>query len=136
MILMRYETAGYFGIGFRRKYGLGAFARVSSPNAADVERRTAAVTLQGGVAFFAFQCFDSDGCIVLGFVSGDVGYHFPFFGRYFFYIVIEMRDGDASVFIYNLSQQAAEGVNGIGNSSSEVTGVEVAVGMRHDKPEG
>ena len=37
MLLVGNQTAGNFGVGFRRQYGLGTFAGISSPDAADIE---------------------------------------------------------------------------------------------------
>ena len=53
MILMRNQSAGYFGVCLGGQYGFGTFARIAAPDAAYIERRTATVALQRAVSFFA-----------------------------------------------------------------------------------
>ena len=127
VLLMGHEAARHFGVGRRGEHRLRAFARVASPDAADVERRAAAVALQRGVALLALQLVDADGGLVARFVEGDLGYHAAFGFGDLFHAVVEVGDGDAAVGIGDLGQHLAEHVDGIGHRAAEVARVQVAV---------
>ena len=114
------KAARHLGIGFRRQYRLRTFACITSPNAANVERRAAAVTFQCAVTFFAEEFLYPDGGLVFLFVEGDLGYHVPFGLRHFLHVFVEAGDGDAAVDIHYAGQHLAQHVDGVGYRSAEV----------------
>ena len=131
MLLVGDQSARHFGIGFRRQYRLGPFANIASPDAADIERRTATVALQGGIALLSFEGFHTDGLLVFLLVERDIGNHLAFGSRHIFHIIIEMRDGDTAVLVDDFRQQVAKGIDGVGHRSAEVSRMQVAVRAGH-----
>ena len=131
MVLMRHQSARHLGVGLGGKHRLGTLARITAPDAADIERRAATVALQGAVTFLAEQGFHANGLLVLLFVEGDAGNHVALFLRHFLHIVIEAGHGDASVLVRQAGNQLAEHVDGIGHRAAKMPGVQVAVGTCH-----
>ena len=131
MILMRNQSAGYFGVCLGGQYGFGTFARIAAPDAAYIERRTATVALQRAVSFFAEKGVYADSLFVFLLVERDVRYHFTFRLRHFFHIVVEAGNGDASVGIRHLAYHSAKHIDGVGHRTAEMSGVQVAVRTGH-----
>ena len=127
MILMRNQSAGYFGVCLGGQYGFRAFARIAAPDAAYIERRTATVALQRAVSFFTEKGVYADSLFVFLLVERDVRYHFTFRLRHFFHIVVEAGNGDASVGIRHLAYHSAKHIDGVGHRTAEMSGVQVAV---------
>ena len=131
MILMRNQSAGNFRIRFRRKDCLGAFTRISSPNAAYIERRAATVAFQCAVSLFSEEFFHSDGFFVFLLIERNMGDHFPFCLWHFFYVIVESGDGDSSVFICYFADYFAKYIDRISYRTSEVSRMQVTVRSGH-----
>ena len=130
-ILMRHEAARQLGVSLGRQDRLRALARVAAPDAADVERRPAAVALQRRVALLAEHLVHVDGPLVGLLVEGHAGDHRLLVGRKLLYIVIEMRQGDAPVRVGDAGDELAERIDRVGHGAAEVARMEVAVGAGH-----
>ena len=81
MVLISYKTARDLGISLGRKDGLGAFALVSTPDTANVEGRTATITLQRVVALLSEEIIYVEELLVGFFIEGDLTNHLTLFGR-------------------------------------------------------
>ena len=137
MILVGYQTARDLSISLGGKDSLRAFALVSAPNTADVEGRTAAITLERVVALLTEEVIYVEELLVCLFIEGDLTDHLTLFGRQVDDLVIEARDGDTAVLVLNLGDELTEFVDGVSDSTAEVTGVKVVIGTRHfDLPVG
>ena len=137
VILVRYEAAGDLGVGLGGEDGLGAFALIAAPDAADVEARATAIALQRVVALLTEEGVDVEELLVLLLVEGDLGDHGALLVRQVDDRVIEVGDGDAPVGVLHLGDELAELVDGIGHRTAEVTRVQVVVGPCHlDLPVG
>ena len=131
VVLVGNQPAGYLGVCLGWEHGLGPFTRISAPDAAYVERRTATITLQRTVTFLSEKCFYMDSLFVFLFVERNAGYHVALGLGNFFHIVIEARYGDTSLCVRHLADYLAKHIDGVGNSTAEVTAVQVAVGAGH-----
>ena len=58
VFLVRNQTAANLGVCFRRQYGLGTFARVTTPDSTNIECRTNARTFISRESLFAFHLFN------------------------------------------------------------------------------
>ena len=130
VVLVSYEAARDLSIGLRGKDGLRAFALIATPDAADVEGRTAAITLKRVVADFAEEVIDVEELLVLLFAEGDLRDHRALFIREGHDVIVEVWDGDTPVLVLDLSDELTELVDGVSDSTAEVAGVQVVVGTR------
>ena len=113
VVLVRHQAARNLGVRFRRKHRLRAFARISAPDSADVERRTATVALQRRISRLATQFADADCRLVRRFIERNLRDHCPFLAREFFHVVVKMRDANPTVFADDGSQHFAQHVDRI-----------------------
>ena len=72
---------------------------------------------------FLRKLFYTDCFFVFLFVKRNMRNHFPFGLRNFFHIVIEARYGDTSLCVRHLADYLAKYIDGVGNSTAEVTAV-------------
>ena len=114
--------------GRGREDGLCAGAGVAAPDAADVQARTDAGTLQGGVSLLALDLVDVQECLVLVHVEGSAGEHGAVLGGKLDDIVIEAGNGDAAVGIVEAGDHRAEGVARVGDRAAVMAGMQVLVG--------
>ena len=54
--------------------------------------------------------------------------HLAFFGREFLHLIVEMRNGDASVLIGHLADHFTKHIYRVGHRTAKVSGVQIAVG--------
>ena len=130
VVLVSYEAARDLSIGLGGKDGLRAFTLIATPDAADVEGRTAAITLERVVADFAEEVIDVEELLVLLFAEGDLRDHRALFIREGHDVIVEVGDGDTPVLVLDLSDELTELVDGVSDSTAEVAGVQVVVGTR------
>ena len=131
MLLMGNQTAGHFGIGFRRQHGLRTFSRITAPNTTHIERRTATIPLNRTVSFLSFQSTYTDSLFITFLIKRNFRQHPTFFLRQFFHFIIKTRNGDAPVFVSHTSQQTAQYINRISYRSTEMAGMQITIRPRH-----
>ena len=131
MILVRHQTAGHFRESLARQHGLRALARISAPDTADVERRTAGVAFERRITGFAEHIVHIDSFVVGFLRERYLRYHRPFLFGDRQHVVIETRNGDFAVFVHYLRQHLAKGVHGVLHRSAEMPRVQVSVRTIH-----
>ena len=72
-----------------------------------------------------------DSLFVFLFVERNAGYHVALGLGNFFHIVIEARYGDTSLCVRHLADYLAKYIDGVGNSTAEVSAVQVAIRAGH-----
>ena len=77
MVLIRHQATGDLRKGFRRKNGLRSFARIPAPYTAYIERRTAGVTLEGAIPYFAEDIIHIDRFVICLLREGYLRNHRP-----------------------------------------------------------
>ena len=131
VLLVWHKARGDLGVGFRWDDSLRPFVGVSAPDAADIERRAAGIAFQRAVALFALQGFHAEPLFVGFLIKRDGGNHLAFGRWHFLHVVVEMRDGDASIFVDYVSDELAKHIDGVGHRAAEMSRMKVAVGARH-----
>ena len=121
MILIGHQAATDLGVCLGRKYRFAPLSGISTPNATDVEGRTATVTLQSAVTGFTLKFVHSNGSLIGGLIKRNVGNHVALSFGHRQHIIVEMRYGNAAFFVHYLGQYLAQGIDGIGYGPTKVS---------------
>ena len=130
-VLVGDQTGADFGVGFAGQHGLGAFARMSAPDAAHVEAGAYAGALLGGVALLAMHRLDVELFLIGFLVEGGLSHEGALLVADDQHVVVEAGYGDVVVLVVQAGNHLAEYVDGVGDGTAVDAAVEVVVGAGH-----
>ena len=123
VVLVGYKSATNLSICLAWQNGLATFACIATPYTAYIKRRTARVTLQGRIAFFAKGSVHIYRLAIGLLGKWNLLNHLTLCLWDWQHIIIKSWNSDASLIIYYLRQHLCESIDGVLYRTSKVSAV-------------
>src|SRR5690625_2369968 len=130
-MLTRYKPHAYFCTGCAGKYGFRPFPLIPAPESVHIKCRTCRGSFESTISFFAMNSLESQVFFVSLFIKRKFRKCLPLFRCQFFHIIIESRNLNDAIFVFQFCDDFSEYVGGIFHCTTKNTTVQVTIRPGH-----